>query len=444
MGNSSSEYFSDDAHPKVFYKDWMKNIPDNAIVSKLTIPGTHDSCALHGCCCAKTQTWSIDDQLNAGLRFFDLRVVVKENTLKIYHGCVNQKITLDEILVSFTNFLKENPTEGIFMAIVKEYGFDNTDEEVLNTYQKIAEKFKDNIVDFQGKEITFSYFRGKILFLNCIKKNINKISGFRGQNKWEVECCCGLGIKGKKRWIKRTFNKSINIDNPNSNIYVNFLSGSNQYGCKTAKQIAKYTNKTAMKYNGRLGVVLIDYPGEGLIKHLIDQNNVNNIELKNEEKNIKYHDKVNIINPNTGRYLSIADNGELICVKEPFEFLIELNQEKIPKTENLFINTGEEKEKLETNIENNNNEDEIKCGENIKLTGNNKYFNFVFKKCNFSKNSKSKTISNGDGIKINCKNRLYSNYIYCDYEFKDKNKIYQVKVDKPENGEQFWIIKLSN
>ena len=438
MGNSSSEYFSDNAHPKVFYKDWMKNIPDNAIVSKLTIPGTHDSCALHGCCCAKTQTWSIDDQLNAGLRFFDLRVVVKDNTLKIYHGCVNQKITLDEILLSFTNFLKENPSEGIFMAIVKEYGFDNTDDEVLNTYQKVSEKFKDNIVDFQGEEITFSYLRGKILFLNCIKKNINKIRGFKGQNKWEVECCCGLGIKGKKRWIKRTFNKSINIDNPNKNIYVNFLSGSNQYGCKTAKQIAKYTNKTAMKYTGRLGVVLIDYPGEGLIKHLIDQNNENNIEIKKDIKNIKYNDKVKIINPNTGRYLSVAENGELICMKEPFEFLIESKEDK-QKAENLVINNTEEKDENKENKK----EEEIKCDNVLKLSGNNKIFNFVFEKCNFSIDNKSKNISNGDGIKIVCKDNLYNNYIFSDYEFKDENKIQRVKVDKPENGEQFWIIKLN-
>ena len=438
MGNSSSEYFSDNAHPKVFYKDWMKNIPDNAIVSKLTIPGTHDSCALHGCCCAKTQTWSIDDQLNAGLRFFDLRVVVKDNTLKIYHGCVNQKITLDEILLIFTNFLKENPTEGIFMAIVKEYGFDNTDDEVLNTYQKVSEKFKDNIVDFQGEEITFSYLRGKILFLNCIKKNINKIRGFKGQNKWEVECCCGLGIKGKKRWIKRTFNKSINIDNPNKNIYVNFLSGSNQYGCKTAKQIAKYTNKTAMKYTGRLGVVLIDYPGEGLIKHLIDQNNENNIEIKKDIKNIKYNDKVIIINPNTGRYLSVAENGELICMKEPFEFLIESKEDK-QKAENLVINNTEEKDENKENKK----EEEIKCDNVLKLSGNNKIFNFVFEKCNFSIDNKSKKISNGDGIKIVCKDNLYNNYVFSDYEFKDENKIQRVKVDKPENGEQFWIIKLN-
>ena len=438
MGNSSSEYFSDNAHPKVFYKDWMKNIPDNAIVSKLTIPGTHDSCALHGCCCAKTQTWSIDDQLNAGLRFFDLRVVVKDNTLKIYHGCVNQKITLDEILLSFTNFLKENPSEGIFMAIVKEYGFDNTDDEVFNTYQKVSEKFKDNIVDFQGEEITFSYLRGKILFLNCIKKNINKIRGFKGQNKWEVECCCGLGIKGKKRWIKRTFNKSINIDNPNKNIYVNFLSGSNQYGCKTAKQIAKYTNKTAMKYTGRLGVVLIDYPGEGLIKHLIDQNNENNIEIKKDIKNIKYNDKVIIINPNTGRYLSVAENGELICMKEPFEFLIESKEDK-QKAENLVINNTEEKDENKENKK----EEEIKCDNVLKLSGNNKIYNFVFEKCNFSIDNKSKKIFNGDGIKIVCKDNLYNNYIFSDYEFKDKKKIQRVKVDKPENGEQFWIIKLN-
>jgi hypothetical protein len=193
-----------------------------------------------------------------------------------------------------------------------------------------------------------------------------------------------------------------------------------------------------MKYTGRLGVVLIDYPGEGLIKHLIDQNNENNIEIKKDIKNIKYNDKVKIINPNTGRYLSIAENGELICMKEPFEFLIESKEDK-QKAENLVINNTEEKDENKENKK----EEEIKCDNVLKLSGNNKIFNFVFEKCNFSIDNKSKKIFNGDGIKIVCKDNLYNNYIFSDYEFKDENKIQRVKVDKPENGEQFWIIKLN-
>ena len=52
---------------------WMSEIPDNTPLSNITVPGTHDSCACSNIPFVRTQYLSISKQMEAGLRFLDLR-----------------------------------------------------------------------------------------------------------------------------------------------------------------------------------------------------------------------------------------------------------------------------------------------------------------------------------------------------------------------------------
>ena len=91
MGNNQARVYNDSNTPLIHKLDWMKDIPDNTKFSQMTIPGTHDSCSTHGlCCCAWTQTWSLIEQMRAGLRYFDIRVRMIDNTLRAFHGFVDQ------------------------------------------------------------------------------------------------------------------------------------------------------------------------------------------------------------------------------------------------------------------------------------------------------------------------------------------------------------------
>lgn len=66
---------------------WMKDIPDDALISHLTIPGTHDSCARGRLPFVRTQYLSITEQLALGIRFLDLRLRVHDDgKLYCYHG----------------------------------------------------------------------------------------------------------------------------------------------------------------------------------------------------------------------------------------------------------------------------------------------------------------------------------------------------------------------
>ena len=74
---------------------WMKDVNDSKIINEMSIPGTHDSGALHSIfdVAGKCQDIDINTQLNIGVRFFDLRLQLVENDFKIVHSFVNQNLS---------------------------------------------------------------------------------------------------------------------------------------------------------------------------------------------------------------------------------------------------------------------------------------------------------------------------------------------------------------
>ena len=71
--------------------DWMAQLNDDATLKSLTIPGTHDSGALHSIAeiSSKCQSLAIKDQLKIGVRFLDIRLQLVGDKLKAYKAlCV--------------------------------------------------------------------------------------------------------------------------------------------------------------------------------------------------------------------------------------------------------------------------------------------------------------------------------------------------------------------
>ena len=107
MGSNQIRIYNDSYTPLIHNMDWMKDIPDETKISEMTIPGTHDSCALFGICCARTQTWTLVEQMKAGIRYFDIRLRRINDTLRAYHAFVDQKETFDKILAYTFDFLEK-------------------------------------------------------------------------------------------------------------------------------------------------------------------------------------------------------------------------------------------------------------------------------------------------------------------------------------------------
>ncbi|WP_371494287.1 phosphatidylinositol-specific phospholipase C [Kitasatospora sp. NBC_00374] len=101
--------------------DWMGALPSDSWLSRLTVPGTHDTCSLHGGPITQTQTLSVPDQLAAGVRFFDIRCRLIDGVFAIHHGPVFQEIFFGDVLNQCQDFLAHHPQESVLMRVKQEY-----------------------------------------------------------------------------------------------------------------------------------------------------------------------------------------------------------------------------------------------------------------------------------------------------------------------------------
>jgi 1-phosphatidylinositol phosphodiesterase len=103
----------------------MGGLANETPLSALTIPGTHDSCAKSSIPFVRTQYLSITKQMEAGLRFLDLRCRVdSEGQLYMYHGGIPinlpMYLKLDTVMNEVFDFFERSasgPTETVLISI---------------------------------------------------------------------------------------------------------------------------------------------------------------------------------------------------------------------------------------------------------------------------------------------------------------------------------------
>ena len=329
MGSNESLAYSDSSHPLSYNLSWMQSIPDSTKLSQMTIPGTHNSCALHGICCAQTQSWSLPEQMKAGLRFFDIRLRLYNNTLRAFHEFVDQKDTFDKILSYALDFLEQNPSESILYEIITENKAKNCEKSMPEMYEEYTKDIKDKIIEYKNKDVTMGDIRGKILMINVFGRSTKFIPGFLIQNYWSVKW--RFDINKKKRKIKENIHRALAFKN-DDRIFLNYLSCSSDYAMMTPYTAAKKCNEIALRYKGRLGIVLMDYPGEILIKHLIEQNALLNRNDLIDKAIIKNGDLVYIIHNDTQKYLYLDENNienKIYCSKNAMGLTIKHKSDNI-------------------------------------------------------------------------------------------------------------------
>lgn len=104
----------------------MRDVPDDTLVTALNIPGTHNSCCVHGLLgFGKTQELDLPDQLNAGIRFLDIRFTHFQDNLCVHHDVVCTEKSYVNILTVCSNFLRRHPSEIILMSVADETRVDD-------------------------------------------------------------------------------------------------------------------------------------------------------------------------------------------------------------------------------------------------------------------------------------------------------------------------------
>jgi 1-phosphatidylinositol phosphodiesterase len=129
VARSAAAAAMDDAYSHDFsagesHADWMSALPDELRLSDLSVPGTHDSGASRaGGDITLTQSMSLPEQLNAGIRALDLRVGSGPACpLSIFHGIICQRISFSAIVNDLERFLTDHPGETLIVRLKKEHG----------------------------------------------------------------------------------------------------------------------------------------------------------------------------------------------------------------------------------------------------------------------------------------------------------------------------------
>jgi len=144
--------------------DWMQTLPDGISISRITIPGTHNSAALHEPFPNTTacQSLTLARQLQAGVRFVDLRCRHQNDRFRIYHAPVDQQVSFADCLATLTRFLKANPSETIIVSIKEEH----KPADVTRSFLATLETYLAADVWWLREDLpTLGQVRGKLILL---------------------------------------------------------------------------------------------------------------------------------------------------------------------------------------------------------------------------------------------------------------------------------------
>lgn len=164
-----------------YANEWMAGIPDEALLSSVNIPATHDTGTagvvqdlIAGVSITSCQNLYYDEQLNMGARSFDIRAnATKDDAsaadVKIVHGgelwqCQEKNgsdLTLQSILNTSLGFLEKHKSETVILTVKPDAGSTIGLEHAVAEF---IEKNKDKV--YSGGDIpSMKEARGKIIFL---------------------------------------------------------------------------------------------------------------------------------------------------------------------------------------------------------------------------------------------------------------------------------------
>lgn len=114
----------------------------------------------------RTQRLSLPDQLASGIRVLDIRCRHVGDIFNIYHGPVYQRANFDDVLKAVVEFLNKNPGETVLMRVKEEYEPTHNTRTFEQTFRlKYWESYKAHM--WQGTSVnpTLGEMRGKIVIL---------------------------------------------------------------------------------------------------------------------------------------------------------------------------------------------------------------------------------------------------------------------------------------
>ena len=288
--------------------NWMAALDDDMYVSQLSLPGTHDAATGDGTTFSlgKTQSLTLQEQWNMGIRVFDLRPGYKKvrqgwfkyvNQLHIYHGIVSTDTSWDEAIDCLTANLAANPQE--FAIIVMRFENDSPLYNNRSTWNSLMSNYLSSElpsaykVDFRP-DLKVADVRGKLLILSRDSYADTPITGgFISNWSHSAEGSTGGSIQGKNSTATLNVQDYYSVEDTEAKLnsiytFMDYASnsaagvwtinhtsgytgstGSNAAYCKNAAN----NNPSAYRYiidnartDGNVGIIMMDHVGSRTTK----------------------------------------------------------------------------------------------------------------------------------------------------------------------------------
>ena len=292
--------------------NWMSLVDGSKKLSELSIPGTHDSGAKNPDSekgRLTTQTRTIAEQLDDGIRFLDIRVGYTNNAFALYHEDVSLGLTFQDVLDTCNTFLTNHSRETIIMSLKKEDEAPVSDNTRDVTFQDRFEKYVTDSptgLFFRRNDIpTLSRVRGNIVLFRRFavvartgapRQGINAFDGYpndatgtiNGPPKLRIQdqfAQSGLNIRTRaQKWaaIAELLNEAAAPGNTDV-LYVNFASAAgtvhSDFDNDNPIAVARDINPDLETYfrdhdRGRFGIVVTDFETADRNKLIVKTNSL--------------------------------------------------------------------------------------------------------------------------------------------------------------------------
>lgn len=261
---------------------WMKDfLNDDKKLYDVSLPGTHDSAAykMNGLSIftqpwAKTQDLTITQQLDAGIRYLDLRIY---DDLSMHHGISWVGENLEYHLKEIISFLNANPSEFVVVRLKKEQKDSDKDKLYFNLYTLFS---KLSVDSYLAKKLTsdtkIADLRGKIVLLDDTHTQIGDSRSLKWDEIFKQDDFRPLDFEDKLSSVlygigQRDFKQ----------LFVNHLSYTS--GIRRIRPLAEKMNHYFYQILHQdlendslevknLGITVMDFPTKQLIEQIIIRN----------------------------------------------------------------------------------------------------------------------------------------------------------------------------
>lgn len=263
--------------------DWLGSVDQHQLITELLLPGTHDT--MTAPCPERyyhTQTLSLAEQLQAGVRFLDIRL--RREMVAAHREWISD-ITADTIFSTCAKFLQEHPSEFMLMRI------QNANEK-KDDYEAYGEALQKKIAEYGDlfyhwdKEtdgwMTVREAAGKIVALECAPPTygFNHINGAIWAQNWHEndrisleDLWDGPELAAKEKAIKdQLLAGNLLPRNVLSLIHVSATNGKLGYPDAYAEALNSYVTKLLYGHHSLRGTLIYDFITEDICKMVVKKN----------------------------------------------------------------------------------------------------------------------------------------------------------------------------